>query len=554
MKKTLTTILIFAAVLLAMLALEVLAERLLPDDPATAEEAVAETAAPAQLREGAGEADILLTGEGAHITGIGAIVQGSTVTVAYPGTYHLSGSLTDGQLVVSCSDLPGAVVLVLDGVDIACSSGPAVYVKQAQQTVLELPAGTDNRLVDGNSYVLLEGTRENTGGGIYSADDLLIRGEGALTVTGASADGIRSKDGLTVAGGTVTVKALDDALQGSDYVTVTGGTLTLSCYGDGIKTTEGTVTLSGGSVTVTCAGDGIDSAGDVAVTGGSLAVTACGGAEQYEAITLAGISAKGIKGANVLLAGGAIALNTADDGVRADGYITVADGLVDIISGDDAFHADGKITVTGGSITVNAYEALEAETVEVGGGELVLTAQNNGVDAGTGGFIMTDGALTAEAETPLSSDGALTVAGGTVVLAPSEAGSPLYLKGAVIGGTAVLLGSGTEAELTADGTLEASFLCLFPTGLTAGTDLTVTDEAGREVLAVTVDRDCTAALVSSGAMAVGQTYTVTAGTYTMTAPLTEDCTTLQSITAGAAFGNAGGPSGNMGGASRGPMG
>ena len=547
MKKTLTTILIFAAVLSAMLALAALAERVLPQPEPV--EAAETSAAAAELTSGVGGGDILLEVDRARVTGRGALSQAGTVTIAYPGTYYITGSLTDGQIVIDCGDLSGAVCLVLDGVEIVSSSGPAIYVKNAELTVLELAAGSQNKVLDGADYVLTEGTKTNTGAAIYSADDLVLRGEGTLTVSGAAADGIRSKDGLTVESGVVTVYAVDDALQGSDYVTVTGGILSLHSYGDGVKTTEGNVNISGGGIHIICGGDGIDSAQDVSVTGGELTVTAYGGAEQYEAIARGGISAKGIKGMNIDLAGGTVTLNTADDGVHADDSITVSAGVFTILSGDDAFHADQRILMRGGTVAAVGYEGLEADAVRLDDGAVEITAQNNGVDAGAGGFVMAGGAFTAAAEDPIASDAAPVIAGGTAILIPTEADSSLYLKDAVVGGTLVLLGAGTQPSLTEDGTMGASFLCLFPAGLPAGTELTVTDEAERQVLTVTVDRDCTAVLLTSGAMAVGQTYTVTAGEDALTAALTEGCTILQS----AAWNNQGGM-GNAGGPSGGPFG
>ena len=66
---------------------------------------------------------ITLEGDSATVSGEGSdsvTVDGSTVTITVEGSYLLSGSRTDGQVII---DAAGAhVTLVLDGVDIAAAA------------------------------------------------------------------------------------------------------------------------------------------------------------------------------------------------------------------------------------------------------------------------------------------------------------------------------------------------------------------------------------------------------------------------------------------------
>lgn len=58
---------------------------------------------------------IALDGSGASVTGKGATADGSTVTISADGTYVVSGTLTDGQIVVSLPGDNDKAQIVLDG-------------------------------------------------------------------------------------------------------------------------------------------------------------------------------------------------------------------------------------------------------------------------------------------------------------------------------------------------------------------------------------------------------------------------------------------------------
>ena len=75
-------------------------------------------------------------------------MSGSTITITAPGTYVVSGTLNDGQIVVD-SDDRGTVRLVLNGADITCSTSAPIYVKNADKTIITLADGTENRVTDG---------------------------------------------------------------------------------------------------------------------------------------------------------------------------------------------------------------------------------------------------------------------------------------------------------------------------------------------------------------------------------------------------------------------
>ena len=111
----------------------------------------------------------------------GVKIDGSTVTITAEGTYVLSGTLTDGQIVVEATDAD-KVQLVLNGVTITNNDGPAIYVKQADKVFITLAANSKNVLEDGSTYTL-EAGEDEPDAVIFSKDDLAINGTGSLSIT-----------------------------------------------------------------------------------------------------------------------------------------------------------------------------------------------------------------------------------------------------------------------------------------------------------------------------------------------------------------------------------
>jgi hypothetical protein len=426
----------------------------------------------------ADEVLVTLTGDSAEVDGDGVTVQDGTVTVTAPGTYRLSGTLTDGQLIVDTAD-SGIVRLVLDGVAVTSSVSSAVVVDNAEEVMIVLADGSTNTLTDGASYSLAGADTDGPSAAVFSAADLTIAGDGALTVVGNSNDGIASKDGLVVTGGAITVDAVDDGIRGKDYVVVEGGTLDVTAGGDGVKSdndadaTLGYVSVAAGTFTVVAGGDGIDAATDALVSGGELDVVAGGGSG---AAIAEDVSAKGIKGTvSVVVSGGTLAVDAADDALHSNGSVDISDGTLTLASGDDGAHADATLVVSGGEVTVtDAYEGLESADITIAGGTISLTTSDDGINVagGTDGSgEMAAGDRTAEAGGPVAGgpgggggdefvagDYHLSITGGTLVI--DADGDGLDSNGTVTmtGGTVVVSGPTEDMNgaIDVNGTFEIS--------------------------------------------------------------------------------------------------
>lgn len=207
-------------------------------------------------------------------------VDGNKATITGSGTYVLSGTLNDGQIVVDSVD-KDAVRLVLNGAEITCSNSSAIWVKDGE-TIITLADATENTLTDGSEYTTDSGDDEPKAA-IYAKDDLTFNGSGSLTVNGNYKNGIQCKDALKFVSGTYAITAVNNGLVGKDSVSVKDGTYTITSGGDGIKSTntdetdKGYVIIDGGTFIITAEGDGIQAETLLRVNDGDFTIITGGG-------------------------------------------------------------------------------------------------------------------------------------------------------------------------------------------------------------------------------------------------------------------------------------
>ena len=350
---------------------------------------------------------------------------GKTVHIQEEGTYILSGTLEDGQIVIN-GENTHKIQLILDGVNIRSSNSAAIFVQQADKVFITTAKGAQNTLTSD----AFEESEYNIDAVIFSKDDLTLNGEGRLTIVSPSGHGVVSKDDLVVTGGSYTVTASGHGFAGKDSVRVAGGTFSVTAGKDGFHaennddTTLGFGYFAGGSFAITAEGDGISASNSLLITGGDFTITAGGGSENgtkassgnYGGFPGGGFggghgggrpggdpfggkdntgttqtdenstSMKGIKAAGDLtVQGGTFTIDAADDGVHSNANITVTNGTFHIATGDDGFHAEEKLTVTSGKITITeSYEGLEGHHIAVSGGEINLIASDDGLNAAGG--------------------------------------------------------------------------------------------------------------------------------------------------------------------------
>lgn len=486
--------------------------------------------------------DILLSGDIAEGDSDSIIVAGSTITVTAGGTYRLAGPLTDGFVIVDTQD-DQPVTLVLDGVDITNTTGPAIAVLNAEEATVVLAAGTENSLTDGSTYSAAN-QEANLNAALFSKEDILIGGEGSLVVEGNFNDGIASTDGLVIDSGTITVDAVDDGIRGKDYLMVEGGTLTVTAGGDGLKsdneedTDRGLVAILDGTFTVSAAGDAIAAQTTLSISGGSFDLTTTGGGD----IT----SAKGLKGnGSVVVDGGTFTVTAVDDAVHSNGSIVIDGGDFQLATGDDGIHADETLTINAGTILISqAYEGLESKVITINGGDIELHTSDDGINASdgsgqAGGFAPGDrggrpgggggeaantelwvyingGTLLVYADgDALDSNGYFTMTGGTVLAHGPTANNngALDVNGSfeISGGFLVAAGSAGMAE-TPDTSSPQAFLSVrFTNTQAAGTVIQVRDSDGNVLLTFEPSKQYQSVVFSSPDLVSGESYDIYTG-------------------------------------------
>jgi predicted small lipoprotein YifL len=340
------------------------------------------------LSDSSHETRIALNGNSITVDGDGVTADGSKVTITSAGTYRISGSLSDGQIVVDTDDAE-TVRLVLDGVNIHSYTGAPLYVMAAEATMIVLAEDSANTISDAEAYVFENAEEDEPNAAIFSKDDLTIYGDGSLTVEGNYNDGIASKDGLIIAGGTITVRSVDDGIRGKDYLVVKGGYITVDAQGDGLKSdndqdaTEGYISVETGVIDITCGGDAIQAQTDVVIRDGKFTLSSGGGSNSH---INEDTSAKGIKaGVNVTIDGGTFTIDCADDAIHSNEHMVINGGTFVLASGDDAMHADATLTINGGDILItDSYEGIESAVITINGGNIDITSWDDGVNVSAG--------------------------------------------------------------------------------------------------------------------------------------------------------------------------
>ena len=358
------------------------------------------------------DGSITLSPDGSTSTDASVLIDGQNVTITQAGTYQIAGTLDDGALIVESGE-NAKITLVLGGVSIKNTTGAAIQIGTADDVTIELSEGTTNVLQSGEKVDIATATEgeEASGGALQSKVDLKIKGKGSLTVLGYLNNGIHCTKDLKIKNGNISVTALGHGIKGKNSVTVSGGTVTVTSGKDGITSDEteneekGFVTIEDGEIIITSVGDGVSAETTLTVTDGVISIISGGGSAnaQQKTDNMRGwwdfdnsasdddiVSCKGLKaGKALVISGGSITIDAQDDALHTDGDMTISGGECILSTGDDGAHAALSLTVLDGKITVlTSYEGLEANQITLAGGDLDITASDDGINAngGSNGF------------------------------------------------------------------------------------------------------------------------------------------------------------------------
>ena len=393
---------------------------------------------------------VTLSGDTAEISGGGATVDGSVVTISSAGTYQFSGNLSDGMIKVDTED-EDTVRLILNGVNITCSYQAPIQVLSAEKTVLVLADGSENYVTDGSSYTFDDPDDDEPNAAIFSKDDLTLYGNGNLTVMASYNDGISSKDGLIIyCGGTVTIDAVDDGIRGKDYLVVKDANLVINADGDGLKSDNeaddgtGYITIQGGTLDITAGADGIQAASDIQIEDGTFDLVT-GGGSSYT-VSDSDSSAKGLKATAALsITSGSFTISSADDCIHSNDTIDIDGGTFLLSSGDDGIHADTEIEIDYADVEITtSYEGIESALITINDGEFIIVSSDDGLNVAGGNDDSANGGPGGEDDFASGGSEALYINGGFFAI--TSVGDGIDVNGSIemTGGT-VLVNGPTES-------------------------------------------------------------------------------------------------------------
>jgi len=302
------------------------------------------------LLGGCGKSDeklITFSDSGIQSDLVGVVIQDTTLTINQAGTYTITGSCKEGNIIVDAPE-GKAVDLVLKDLNLSCSSTAPIVIKSGSMVILTLKEKTQNIITDSHVYseTVQQGEQSAESlltdvpdAAISSKCPLLIRanGDGKLVVNANSYNGIVSSDTLTIEGGVINVTAKNHGIRGKDYVLISGGVISVKAGEDGIKSTNteraglGYINIKGGVINIQAGDEAVFAPRSVNFSGGTVTIKS---------------KNTGIK----------VGTKTDADGKLTGGTINFLAGIIDITSSDDAILAEKRVLQDSALVTVNGNE------------------------------------------------------------------------------------------------------------------------------------------------------------------------------------------------------
>ena len=454
-----------------------------------------------------------------------------TITITEEGTYILSGTMTEGMIIVDAED-SDKVQLVLDNANITCATSAAIYVKNADKVFITTAADSENTLTNGGKYEAIDDN--NIDGVIFSKADLTLNGQGTLNIKANAGHGIVSKDDLVLTSGTYQINAEKHGLQGKDCLSIADGTYTIECGEDGLHT-GGNLDIVNGTFQIKSGDDGMHADAALTIYNGKIDIT-----ESYE----------GIEGKTIDIIDGDISVVSSDDGLNAtSGSTDTADasGNATVGSTDAADASGNKTSMEGqkladGQTPPEMPEGVDGQTPPEkpeGTDGQTQPEKPEGVDGdsgnggpGNGDNPMGNGGAPGQAEEGvylriaggtlhvnasgdgLDSNGNLYITGGEVyVSGPTNDGnSAIDYDGnaSITGGILVAAGSSGMAQNLGEDSTQGVMMTGVDSG-EAGSTITLEDSEGNELVSWQPDKVYTCVIISTPEMEKGGTYTLKTG-------------------------------------------
>jgi len=468
-------------------------------------------------------------------------IEGDSITISEEGTYVLSGSLTNGQIIID-APTDAKLRLVLNGATIHYDTSAAIYIKEADKVFITLAEGSENTLSNTRDFIAVD--ENNIDAVVFSKGDLTFNGKGALTIKASYGQGVVSKDDLVFTGGSYHITAANHGLEGKDSVRIEAGSFTIVSGKDGIHAENGDdaalgfIFISAGTIDITAEGDGLEAGASLEIEGGVFRLTTGGGSSSLNNNETTG--GKGLKAqGDLLIYGGTFTIDASDDTLHSNGNLLIDEGNFTLASGDDGIHADGKTVINGGEINITgSYEGIGGLSIDITGGEISIVAQDDGLNAAGGNdgsgamgrwgkdnftadsasyINISGGKITINASGDgVDSNGNLYVSGGeTYVSGPENSGNgALDYNGSaeITGGIFVAAGSSGMAQNFGASSTQGAILFNSTNRQQGGSTILLKDESGKVIVSYTPEKQYQSVVVSAPEIQVEGTYLLEMGT------------------------------------------
>lgn len=495
---------------------------------------------------------INLSDSSTTVKGSGATFSDNVLTITSAGTYVISGKLSDGQIVVNCTDKAN-VHIVLNNADITSSDSAAILVLEAKKKVVVTLAEnttntvTDNtRTTDTSKYKAV----------IYSKDDIVFNGTGTLVVNANYYHGIKGNDDLKIISGTYVITSKQDGINCNDSTLIKDGNITINAGDDGIHSDYALV-IDGGNINIKQSYEGLESLyiiindGNIDVTSSDDGLNATNGSSQNN-----------MMGGNGGFGGqrpdNSSNSNSQNNGMQLPDNSSMQPGNNSMQMPDNSNMQSGGSNMQPGNngmqIPDNSngnaqFNNMQQETsssdsdskyanytpvITINGGTVSVNASGDGID----------------------SNGNIVINGGTVIVngPTSDGDSAIDFDGTceINGGTVMAFGSSGMLETPSSATNGCVVITTF-SGNNIGQEYTLKDESGNVLLSYTPVKNYSAAIVYSTSIKQGSTYTVSSGSSTQSISVNSSIASTYSGMGGMRGGNTNGGNMNGGNANDGNM-
>ena len=345
---------------------------------------------------------ITFTSSGPSSSGDGVTISGTTATITKAGSYLVTGSSSEGNVIISV----GSVDLNLQNLELSSSTTSPIIVNKNLDSV---------KIISLGSVTLQDLEVETTTTGECAV--IKIKKQSTVRFSNQKAFKLIGKCKNVIKGGSLAniifeksdgeyiIDAYQNAISSDNLLQFNGGKFTIITEtGDGIKSSPddtdtvslGKILVNSGIFNINSYSDAFQAANTLIIKGGTFVIKTENG---YTSQTFDGdtMSAKGFKvsnnvtGCEIRVYDGDFDLNTADDAFHSNGNMTLINGNYKIYTKDDGLHAEFHLIIGTKDQTRNpiinilySYEAIEGSSIRIYSGKINVTATDDGVNAAGG--------------------------------------------------------------------------------------------------------------------------------------------------------------------------